>query len=77
MKLAILLARFLATGGLAAAAPAYAATFASSVVATGLNNPRGLAFGHDGSLYMPSPASRKPAAQRSTSFGAADPIRST
>lgn len=32
--------------------PAVAATFVSTVVATGLNNPRGLAFGPNGALYI-------------------------
>jgi sugar lactone lactonase YvrE len=34
------------------ATPASAATFISTVVATGLNNPRDLAFGPDGALYI-------------------------
>ncbi len=36
----------------AVAMPATAATYVSSVVASGLNNPRGLAFGADGALYV-------------------------
>jgi len=34
------------------AAPASAATYVSQVVASGLDNPRGLAFGQDGGLYI-------------------------
>lgn len=34
------------------AAPAQAAEYVSTVIASGLNNPRGLAFGADGALYV-------------------------
>lgn len=43
-------------GGLAmlaaAAAPTQAATYVGTVIASGLDNPRGLAFGPDGALYI-------------------------
>lgn len=34
------------------AAPAQATVYASTVIASGLDNPRGLAFGPDGALYI-------------------------
>jgi hypothetical protein len=37
---------------LLAAAPSLAGPYASTVVASGLNNPRGLTFGSDGALYI-------------------------
>lgn len=38
--------------GVGASAPAQAIVYVSSIVASGLDNPRGLAFGDDGALYI-------------------------
>lgn len=52
MKRTSRLAALLAGVALSIAAPASAAVFTSSVIATGLNNPRGLAFNSSGDLYI-------------------------
>ena len=44
---ALMVGMGLSTAGVAAASPA-----SFKVIASGLNNPRGLAFGHDGALYV-------------------------
>lgn len=47
-----LAAALLATLIIAGPAPALAATYKSEIIASGLNNPRGLALGPDGGLYV-------------------------
>lgn len=41
-----------AAAGLALAGPAWAADYQATVIATGLNSPRGLSFGPDGALWV-------------------------
>jgi glucose/arabinose dehydrogenase len=55
---------------LLAAAPVQAAEYAATVIATGLNAPRGLAFGPDGALYIAEAGTLDPAGPATVIRGA-------